>query len=202
MKVFYSVLATVAIFVAVVFFYLKPSHSDLTSKRNMNDSSSHEKNLILTDFKSGNADSLKGTDRSNYDLMPVLDQNVLKTMLIPEHFKNIDQGYLFSFDHNYVNKLGIGSKLDIKMLKLDINRQAEITTIEQIDNDIKRYRGVFSAYPSDSNYFTITQSIHDQYAIIKVFTDKGTVIAEIKDGIGLASSAVDLKDDTIVAHKH
>ena len=73
------------------------------------------------------------------------------------------------------------------MLKFGINRIGVIDTVEKLEEDIVRFTGSFKNYPRDINYFTVTQTQQDAYAIVKVFTDKGIYIAEIKNGIGLAT---------------
>lgn len=196
-------LITIAILmIALVIFVMKPekgniedlsqsNHPGLDHKQNASsDADAHIDQLALVKSTSKNADPL----------IVAIEPNAVRTLIIPEHFKNHEDGFLFSFDDATMASKKVGDEFGLKMLQFEINRNAVIESVDQIEDDIVKFQGKFEGYPADLNYFTITQSVKDRYAVMKVFTDKGSYIAEIKDGIGLAKPEVSLSGDEL--HEH
>lgn len=203
MKVIYILLG-VAVFVTATFtLYLKPEKDKPSASLQQ-----HQVENELGQNVYAHDERLKNKNESSSshlmpELMPVLEQNVERRMILPESFQHrADTGYLFKFSPDEVASMKEGSKFPLKLLQFGINRVAEITEIEQVEDGIVRYKGQFEDYPADLNYFTITQSIEDQYAIIKVYTDKGSYFAEVIKGIGLAYPDQVLHDDGVHVHQH
>lgn len=141
----------------------------------------------------------KNNDQSE-QLIIAIEPNAVRTLILPEHLKRHEDGFLFSFDIDKMSSRQVGDQFGLKMLQFDINRKAMIQSIDHLDDNIVKWQGTFEGYPADLNYFTITQSQKDRYAVMKVFTDKGSFVAEIKDGIGLAKADAVLVDDGLSTH--
>lgn len=173
-------------------FQVKEQSSD--SKIDVDLSNRHgEENQSLNDEKIAQ-------HKIDKNLISAIEPNALRTHLIPAHFKNPEAGFLFSFNIDNMADKQVGDRIELKMLQFDLHRTAIIQSVDQLDQDIMKWRGSFEGYPEDLNYFTITQSKDDRYAILKVFTDKGSYIAEIKDGIGLAKPEDVLINDGLESH--
>lgn len=121
-------------------------------------------------------------------IMKPIEMNMLSShQQLPENYKDTPENYVFSFDHVVMNTKKVDDHLPIQMLQFGLNREGVIQSKDILDDGIVRWKGRFEGYPEDINYFTITQAEQDHYAVMKVFTDKGAFVAEIKNGIGLAT---------------
>ncbi len=208
-KIFSGVIV-VAILAATVLFYLKPeNHSVDQSKTTayLNDHNQITHDRIYAESSGEHKQNHSSLSNQHFqnnqidrNLMSVLEPNAVRSRIIPAYFKDPEHGFLFSFDMNNMATKQVGDRFELKMLKFDLHRHAVIQSVDQLDQDIVKWRGSFEGYPEDLNYFTITQSQNDQYAILKVFTDKGSYIAEIKAGIGLAKPETVLADDALYTH--
>lgn len=192
-------IAVILILAAILFFFKPEDRSDRTAVQS-------EEQPVFANHHLDKSSSSKGDNPHNEaelqspSVMQAIEPNAMRTLIIPAHFKQIDTGFLFSFDQSEMAKKKVGDDFEIQMLQFDINRQAKISHVEVLEDDITQWEGHFEGYPEDINRFTVTQSLKDRYTILKVFTDKGSFIAEIKDGIGLAKPEEVMVDDGL--HKH
>lgn len=207
-RIIYSVIA-LAILAAAILLYLKPTSDSFDSSQTGEYSDHREEGRdsarteSSNDIKESSRDLSKNQSSNlqiDKNLIVAIEPNAIRTQVIPAHFTNPENGFLFSFDTEKMADKQVGDRLEMKMLQFDVHRNAVIQSVDQIDQDIVKWRGSFEGYPEDLNYFTITQSQTDRYAILKVFTDKGAYIAEIKDGIGLAKPEGVLINDGLHAH--
>ena len=199
-QIILSIIAIVCI--AMIIYIFKPV-------KGLNDSNQHISNIdhsqqVNLDKKSEqNSASLEPhLENQDVQIIKPISQAELSHYQIPDIFQNHDQGFLFAFDHKVLDAKQQGDHINIEMLKYGINRKATITHIDHVDDDIVKWSGTFDSYPADINKFTITQTLKDHYAILKIFTDRGAYTAEIKDGIGLAlpiTTAVGKEDGV---HEH
>lgn len=193
--------------IAAILFYFKPLANDpLIQENGQNSTDSH----FLYNHQADQSDkrinndidriSMSKKNDQGEQLFVAIEPNAARTLILPEHFKGHEDGFLFSFDIDKMSSRQVGDQFGLKMLQFDINRKALIQSIDQLDDNIVKWQGTFEGYPADLNYFTITQSQQDRYAVMKIFTDKGSFVAEIKDGIGLAQPETALVDDGLNAH--
>lgn len=170
--------------IAMVFWYLKPKNEVVHEAKN--NQKTHEQSV--GNVASAN-DSVIQTQSKHDDLqiMKPIEKNALtSTTQLPENYKDSPEHYLFSFEHHVLTAKQVGDHVPIQMLQFGLNREGVIQSKDILDDGIVRWKGRFEGYPEDINYFTITQAERDNYAVMKVFTDKGAYVAEIKNGVGLA----------------
>ena len=204
MKKIFILLLIAIVAMAAILLYFKPQSHDFLRLDNAQNSldvgqgMSGHKDQAIDQHKDG-IGSTKHSAQGE-QLLVAIEPNAVRSLILPEHFKRHEDGFLFSFDLNKMSSKQVGDQFGLKMLQFDINRKAIIQSRDQLDEDIVKWQGTFEGYPADLNYFTITQSQQDQYAVMKIFTDKGSFVAEIKDGIGLAKPENVLVDDGLHAH--
>jgi len=176
----------VIVMITIVFLYLKP-HAEVTHnlsqvQQTQSIGTSHEK-LVAT----GTNVIPNSSQHDNLQIMKPIEGNTLTSTQLPENYKDTAENYLFAFDHQVLAAKQVNDHVQIQMLQFGLNREGVIQSKVVLDDGIVRWRGRFEGYPEDINYFTITQAEQDHYAVMKVFTDKGAYIAEIKNGVGLAT---------------
>lgn len=172
------------VLIAMLFFYFKPSV--MTSPEVVAKQQSHEKNgqNNPTDH---DAKTLKNrTAHENTQIMQPLEMNRQLLVSHSPETQQDDQHYHFSFDHQGLAVKQLGDHVQIQMLQFGLNRDGVLVSKDILDEGIVRWRGRFEGFPEDINYFTITQADKDAYAVMKIFTDKGAFVAEIKNGVGSA----------------
>lgn len=206
MKKLLSIILVAIILIAGLFYFFKPE-ADIASKTDTGHQSSEQ---LLSNHSNyprknnlGVSEDILKKAQAETQILNAVTPDQIDQRTIPDYFTNIEQGVLFQYDPLVIETKNVGDHIQFKLLKYGINRQATITNIEQVDEDIMRWKGVFDDLAADLNHFSITQSQKDNYSIMKVFTDKGNYVAEIKNGVGLATSINDeLHDDEIHDHEH
>lgn len=200
----FILIAVVVLGLAAVVFFLKPGSMTQNKQSPLEGHSTSNK---ISDNTQNQTESLENVQQQNNSskliseqLFTAIEPNAVRQVIVPEHFKHIEDGFLFSFDLQQMAKRQVNDQFNVKMLKFGVNRIAKIQSKDELEDGIIRWKGTFEHYPADINYFTITQSQQDQYAIVKIFTDQGSYIAEIKDGIGLAKPEKAMTDDALHSH--
>ncbi len=200
MKKLVAIIIVVIILITALYYVFKPTDAsvglDSTSTGPNKILSSHA--VPLRENKLGLSDDVLKKAQIETQILHAVSPNQIDQRTIPDYFKNIEQGVLFQYDPVVIETKNVGDHIQFKLLKFGLNRQATITNVEKIDDDIIRWSGVFDGEAPDLNHFSISQSQKDNYSIMKIFTDKGNYVAEIKNGVGLATSINDnLHDDGI-----
>ncbi len=185
MKKLIILLSIAIVIIAMVFWYLKPNtkvsheanNNQKTHEQQDGNTASANEGIIQTQSK-----------HEDLQIMKPIEMNMLSSnRQLPENYKDTPENYLFSFEHHVLTVKQVGDHVPIQMLQFGLNREGVIQSKDILDDGIVRWKGRFEGYPEDINYFTITQAEQDNYAVMKVFTDKGAYVAEIKNGIGLAT---------------
>lgn len=204
MKKIFMILLAAIVGIAAILLYFKPQSLDsIIQENSQNDVVSHHLSNNHTNQainKHIDRISMSKNNAQDEQLLVAIEPNAVRSLILPEHFKQHQDGFLFSFDLDKMSSRQVGDQFGLKMLQFDINRKAIIQSMDQLDDDIVKWQGTFEGYPADLNYFTITQSQQDRYAVMKIFTDKGSFVAEIKDEIGLAKPENVLEGDGLHAH--
>lgn len=198
MKKIILLIGIVILGIAMLLFFLKPTQQ-ANSNRPSTVSERQDPQLNKTHLNSTQV--VPHAENQDLQILKPISQTELNLYNIPDIFSHPEKGFLFAFDHNVLNAKQQGDHIQMQMLKYGINRKATITNIEHLDDDIVKFSGRFDDYPEDINHFTISQTLKDQYAIMKIFTDQGVYTAEIKNGVGLAVPiTTELGEDTVHAH--
>lgn len=195
---------TLVVAVGLVFF-LKPDQAT-ASAQNINPDKSYSK----TSVPNGEY-ARKDLKLSSADLAKAKTETVLFHEIQDEDLKNSEalplaksgKGMMISYNQNIIETKNVGDTVKFQMLEYGANREGKIVEIEKVDDDILRWRGQFNQGSPERNYFTITQSQKDQYAIIQIYSDKGNYTAEIKNGQGVVQSMDQgVEDEELHAHDH
>ena len=102
-----------------------------------------------------------------------------------------------------VESLKVGDELKVQALEFGVSRMGKIVSIEQVDDDIKRWIGEYPDHPAQGNLFRITRSVKDDYALMVIYTDSGIYEMESKRGVGwVRPSRFEGGDDTVPEEKH
>lgn len=102
-----------------------------------------------------------------------------------------------------VESLKVGDELKVQALEFGVSRMGKIVSIEQVDDDIKRWIGEYPDHPGQGNLFRITRSVKDDYALMVIYTDSGIYEMESKGGVGwVRPSRFEGGDDTMPREKH
>lgn len=107
------------------------------------------------------------------------------------------------YEPRLVESLKVGDELKVQALEFGVSRMGKIVSIEQVDDDIKRWIGEYPDHPAQGNLFRITRSVKDDYALMVIYTDSGIYEMESKGGVGwVRPSRFEGGDDTVPAEKH
>ncbi|AXI03960.1 metalloprotease secretion chaperone CpaB [Aquirhabdus parva] len=100
------------------------------------------------------------------------------------------------YDPYIVEAKFVGDHIKIDIPNTGKSYDGKMTDVEQVDDDIVRWRGDLDGVNGQMSNFTVTQTMKDQYAIAVFHTPQGEFIMESKNGYGwVASGEAELDND-------
>lgn len=126
-----------------------------------------------------NGDPLIGSFESvNYDNI----KQLLKIPLDPEQVKD---GRIFvKYDPSIVESKKVGDSFRIVSTELGIGAIGKITSVTNLDSDIRQWLGGLNEGSPQTNHFRITRSVKDNYTLMVIYTDQGIYEMESKNNVG------------------
>ena len=196
-KTIFTLLILVVGFLTIFILYLKPT--SLEKEDSEAEAISNQSTSNNSPFNTSKVSYSQQAQQQTLEILRALSPSELAKIGIPKYFqeKKTSNPIYFSFNHNKVDQLKIGEQFNLRLPESDLDQVAIVTDVEPIEDDIVRISGTFQDSPEDINYFSITQTKFDQYAIMKVFTEDGDYIIEVKDGIGMLNTGpINYHDNT------